>query len=76
LEEPACPAPDWVIRESENTVTPTSLSLWEKREHGKCGPGHHLPYRVRKPFWVEVHCKLCLRVEVELYENSFLKATA
>lgn len=53
-----------------------SLALWEKKEHGKCGPGHHKHYRIRRPYWVEVRCKLCKYLETELYEQSFLSSVA
>lgn len=53
-----------------------SLALWEKKEHGKCGPGHHKHYRIRRPYWVEVRCKLCKHLETELYEDSFLSSVA
>lgn len=47
--------------------------LWEKKEHGGlCGFGSHLEYRVRKPGWVLVCCKVCKHTSVELYEHSFL----
>jgi hypothetical protein len=54
-----------------------ALALWEKREHkGKCKEGIHLPYRVRKPHWVEVRCKVCTKVQLESYKDSVLKEAA
>lgn len=45
--------------------------LWERHEHGdRCSKGNHLPYRVRKPGWVEIRCKLCKNVELEMYGIS------
>lgn len=50
----------------------SSFALWEKKEHGRCRPGHHVPYRVRRPACVLVRCKLCYHVETELYQDSVL----
>lgn len=48
--------------------------LWERQEHGtRCTEGLHLPYRVRKSGWVEIRCKLCKNVELEMYGISPLK---
>lgn len=50
-----------------------SALIWERREHGdRCKRGLHLPYRVRKPHWINIHCKLCKHVDIELYEYSYL----
>jgi hypothetical protein len=47
---------------------------WERHEHGdRCRRGLHLEYRVRKPSWVSIHCKLCYWEDVELYEDSPLE---
>ncbi len=51
-----------------------SRAVWEKREHGdQCSKGHHLPYRIRHPLWVAVHCKLCAVITYESYEQSQLQ---
>lgn len=45
------------------------LSTWEKKEHGSCGPGHHILYRTR----TAVRCKLCYKIETILSEHLSLK---
>ncbi len=51
-----------------------SRAVWEKREHGnRCSDGRHLLYRVRHPLWITVHCKLCMVITHESYEQSHLK---
>lgn len=41
-----------------------SFANWEKKQHGQCGPGHHVPYRTRAAQAVEVRCKLCKEIQV------------
>lgn len=42
-----------------------SYAAWEKKQHGKCGPGHHVPYRVTTFRGRETRCKLCYHTSVD-----------